>query len=52
LNYQDYVKLRPSDKDFKVALLRPDDEGKLVLKDATVPAGQPKVQLLDLTESE
>jgi hypothetical protein len=52
LNYESFVKLKPADKDYKVTLLRADAEGKLVFTEVTVPSGQPKIQLLDMTESE
>ena len=52
LNFEKFVELRPADKEYKVTILRPDAEGKLVFQEKTVPSGQPKIQLLDLTESE
>ncbi len=52
VNYNDYTSLIPAGQSFKVTLLRPDAEGRLVFTDAEVPAGQPKIQLLELSESE
>ena len=52
LNFEKFVELMPADKEYKVTILRPDAEGKLVFQEKIVPSGQPKIQLLDLTESE
>ncbi len=52
LNFEKFVELMPAGKEYKVTILRPDAEGKLVFQEKIVPSGQPKIQLLDLTESE
>ena len=52
LNYESFVKLMPKDTEYKVTILRPDAEDKLVFLEKTVPSGQPKIQLLNLTENE
>lgn len=52
MNYDDFSGLKPAGQDYRVTLLRPDANGKLAITEATVPAGQPKVQIMDLTEKE
>lgn len=52
LNFESFAKLKPADGDYKTTILRPDAEGNLVFVEKTVPSGQPKIQLLDMTERE
>jgi hypothetical protein len=52
LNYNDYMERKPKNVDYTATLLRPDKNNMLKRVDVTVPAGQPKVQLMDLTEKE
>jgi hypothetical protein len=52
LNFNKFVELMPSGREYKVTILRPDAEGRLEFQEKTVPSGQPKIQLLDLTERE
>lgn len=51
-NFDGYTKLRPDNEDYKVTILRPDNNNMLERIDVTVPAGQPKVQLINMTENE
>jgi len=52
LNFEKFVELRSADGEYKVTILRPDAEGRLEFQDYIVPTGQPKILLMDLTESE
>jgi len=52
LNFNKFAELMPKDEEYKVTILRPDSEGKLEFQDIIVPAGQPKILLMDITESE
>lgn len=52
LNYTNYKKLKPVDKEYKVTLLRANTNGELEFMEKTVHSDQPKIQLMDLTENE
>lgn len=51
-NFDKFVELKPTEGEYKVTVLRPDTEGTLEFLELTVPTGQPKIMLIDLTESE
>ena len=52
LNYDKFVELMPSGKEYKATILRPDSEGSLEFQETIIPAEQPKILLLDMTERE
>lgn len=52
LNFDKFNELKPADGEYKVTVLRPDAEGTLEFLELTVPTGQPRLFLMNLTESE
>jgi S1-C subfamily serine protease len=54
-NFDEFQKIRadiPKDSGYTATILRQDGSGTLQMVDVDIPAGQPKVALLNLRESE
>lgn len=52
LNFDKYSELVPKDREYKATVLRPDAEGKLEFRELTIPAGQSRILLMNMTENE